>query len=44
MIIPELREELNVWTTKKDLFEKLQNFDAELADLYLHMDSSVTIR
>jgi len=44
LIIPELREELNVWTTKKDLFEKLQNFDAELADLYLHMDSSVTVR
>jgi 5'-nucleotidase len=40
LIIPELKDELNVWTTKKDLYDKLQNFDVELADLYLHMDSS----
>jgi len=40
LIIPELRDELNVWTTKNDLFDKLQNFDVELAELYLHMDSS----
>jgi len=40
LIIPELKNELNVWTTKNDLFNKLQSFDQELAELYLHMDSS----
>jgi len=40
LIVPELKDELGVWTNKKDLFEKLQTYDHELSELYLHMDSS----
>jgi len=40
LIIPELKDELNVWTSKKDLFEKLQGYDQQLSELYRYMDSS----
>ncbi|XP_023338424.1 cytosolic purine 5'-nucleotidase [Eurytemora carolleeae] len=40
LIVPELNDELNVWTTKKDLFDKLQSYDHELSELYKNMDSS----
>ena len=33
-MIPELAQELHVWIDKHHLYNKLQNLDAMLADLY----------
>uniref|UniRef100_A0AAY4DI66 Cytosolic purine 5'-nucleotidase n=1 Tax=Denticeps clupeoides TaxID=299321 RepID=A0AAY4DI66_9TELE len=40
LVIPELAQELHVWTDKSALFEQLQTLDVSLADLYKHLDSS----
>lgn len=40
LVIPELAQELHVWTDKSSLFEELQSLDILLADLYKHLDSS----
>ncbi|CAI5682032.1 unnamed protein product [Oreochromis niloticus] len=40
LVIPELAQELHVWTDKSSLFEELQSLDCFLAELYKHMDSS----
>ncbi|KAG2462535.1 5NTC nucleotidase, partial [Polypterus senegalus] len=40
LVIPELAQELHVWTDKSSLFEELQNLDIFLAELYKHLDSS----
>ncbi|KAF5910145.1 cytosolic purine 5'-nucleotidase isoform X1 [Clarias magur] len=40
LVIPELAQELHVWTDKSALFEDLQSLDIFLADLYKHLDSS----
>lgn len=40
MVIPELAQELHVWTDKSSLFEELQSLDIFLAELYKHLDSS----
>uniref|UniRef100_A0A8C7HVI0 Cytosolic purine 5'-nucleotidase n=1 Tax=Oncorhynchus kisutch TaxID=8019 RepID=A0A8C7HVI0_ONCKI len=40
LIIPELAQELHVWTDKSSLFEELQGLDIFLAELYKHLDSS----
>jgi 5'-nucleotidase len=40
LIVPEMGQELRVWTSKRDLFKRLQNLDAELSDIYRHLDSS----
>ena len=34
LIIPEMIQELQVWTTKHDLYNRLQNLDALLNHLY----------
>ena len=34
LMIPELAQELHVWIDKHHLYNKLQNLDAMLADLY----------
>eukprot|EP00096_Caligus_rogercresseyi_P004669 TRINITY_DN1905_c0_g1_i3.p1 TRINITY_DN1905_c0_g1~~TRINITY_DN1905_c0_g1_i3.p1 ORF type:complete len:545 (-),score=152.36 TRINITY_DN1905_c0_g1_i3:1297-2931(-) len=44
LIVPELDHELHVWTDKRQLFDKLANLDAQLADIYLDMDSSATLK
>ena len=44
LIVPELNDELRVWTSKHMLFERLQQFDKELSELYRNMDSSDTTR
>lgn len=40
LVIPELGAELHVWTAKKELYNKIQNFDSRLADLYKDLDSA----
>ncbi|XP_072413389.1 5'-nucleotidase, cytosolic IIa isoform X1 [Chiloscyllium punctatum] len=40
LVIPELAQELHVWTDKSILFEELQSLDVFLAELYKHLDSS----
>jgi len=44
LIVPELNDELNVWTSKQNLFSSLQKYDQELSELYRHMDSGDTNR
>ena len=34
LVIPELSQELHVWTDKRSLYNKLQGLDAGLSDLY----------
>uniref|UniRef100_A0A672GV77 Cytosolic purine 5'-nucleotidase n=1 Tax=Salarias fasciatus TaxID=181472 RepID=A0A672GV77_SALFA len=40
LVIPELAQELHVWTDKSSMFEELQSLDCFLAELYKHLDSS----
>ncbi|XP_055585657.1 cytosolic purine 5'-nucleotidase isoform X2 [Uranotaenia lowii] len=40
LIVPELVQELHVWTDKCQLFAELQRLDVKLGDLYKNMDSS----
>ncbi|XP_034465360.1 5'-nucleotidase, cytosolic IIa isoform X7 [Hippoglossus hippoglossus] len=40
LVIPELAQELQVWTDKSSIFEELQSLDCFLAELYKHLDSS----
>uniref|UniRef100_A0A8C7DJM6 Cytosolic purine 5'-nucleotidase n=1 Tax=Oncorhynchus kisutch TaxID=8019 RepID=A0A8C7DJM6_ONCKI len=40
LVIPELAQELHVWTDKSSLFEELQSLDIFLAELYKNLDSS----
>jgi len=44
LIVPELNDELNVWTSKQELFSSLQRYDQELSELYRNMDSGDTNR
>ncbi|XP_063705231.1 cytosolic purine 5'-nucleotidase isoform X2 [Culicoides brevitarsis] len=40
LIVPELVQELHVWTDKCQLFTELQKFDCMLSDVYKNLDSS----
>ncbi|XP_062257049.1 5'-nucleotidase, cytosolic IIa isoform X2 [Platichthys flesus] len=40
LVIPELAQELQVWTDKSSIFEELQSLECFLAELYKHLDSS----
>jgi len=40
LVIPELSQELHVWTDKRTLYNKLQALETLLGDLYRHLDSS----
>uniref|UniRef100_A0A182PR21 Cytosolic purine 5'-nucleotidase n=1 Tax=Anopheles epiroticus TaxID=199890 RepID=A0A182PR21_9DIPT len=40
LIVPELVQELHVWTDKCSLFAQLQQLDVRLGDLYKNLDSS----
>ncbi|XP_055712353.1 cytosolic purine 5'-nucleotidase isoform X1 [Phlebotomus papatasi] len=40
LIVPELVQELHVWTDKCQLFAELQQLDIMLGDMYKNMDSS----
>ncbi|ODN06226.1 Cytosolic purine 5'-nucleotidase [Orchesella cincta] len=44
LIVPELVQELHVWTDKCSLFEKLQNLDVMLGETYKNLDSSTKER
>ncbi|XP_048748152.2 cytosolic purine 5'-nucleotidase-like isoform X2 [Ostrea edulis] len=39
LVVPELAQELLVWTKKKTLFEKLEDLDVQIGELYRHLDS-----
>eukprot|EP00090_Calanus_glacialis_P001957 TRINITY_DN1145_c0_g1_i1.p1 TRINITY_DN1145_c0_g1~~TRINITY_DN1145_c0_g1_i1.p1 ORF type:complete len:547 (-),score=134.64 TRINITY_DN1145_c0_g1_i1:149-1702(-) len=39
LIVPELNEELSVWTNKQQLYSNLQRYDHQLTELYRDMDS-----
>ena len=34
LIVPEITQELKVWTSKRSLFDKLDEYDAEIAEEY----------
>lgn len=40
LVIPELVQELHVWTDKCHLFEQLQGLDVQLGEMYKNLDSS----
>lgn len=40
LIVPEITQELKVWTSKRSLFDKLDEYDAEIAEEYRNLDSS----
>ncbi|XP_013192936.1 cytosolic purine 5'-nucleotidase isoform X2 [Amyelois transitella] len=40
LIVPELVQELHVWTDKCSLFAQLQTLDVQLGDMYKDLDSS----
>lgn len=44
LVVPEMVQELHVWTEKCSLFSKLQNLDIILGDLYKNLDSSTLER
>uniref|UniRef100_A0AAQ4PHY5 Cytosolic purine 5'-nucleotidase n=1 Tax=Gasterosteus aculeatus aculeatus TaxID=481459 RepID=A0AAQ4PHY5_GASAC len=40
LVVPELAQELHVWTDQSAMFEELQSLECSLAELYKHLDSS----
>ncbi|XP_071090946.1 cytosolic purine 5'-nucleotidase-like isoform X1 [Haliotis cracherodii] len=40
LVVPELGQELRVWTDKQELYKQLEDLEAVLADLYRNLDSS----
>ncbi|XP_017484723.1 PREDICTED: cytosolic purine 5'-nucleotidase-like, partial [Rhagoletis zephyria] len=40
LVVPELQHELDIWVNKRSLFERLNELDFELGELYVNMDSS----
>eukprot|EP00914_Ancora_sagittata_P010838 GHVO01021141.1.p1 GENE.GHVO01021141.1~~GHVO01021141.1.p1 ORF type:complete len:568 (+),score=36.78 GHVO01021141.1:68-1705(+) len=40
LVIPEMAQELMVWTSKQELFQRLQHLDAILSAIYRDLDSS----
>ena len=44
LVVPELHQELLVWTSKRELFEKIQQLDILLADAYKFLDSGTMER
>ncbi|KPM05513.1 cytosolic purine 5'-nucleotidase-like protein [Sarcoptes scabiei] len=40
LIVPELQKELEIWMNKRSLFERLNELDVQLGDMYVDMDSS----
>jgi len=44
LIVPELVQELHVWTDECQLFNELQNLDVMLGDMYKDLDSSAKVK
>lgn len=42
LVIPELTQELAVWQSRQDVFSKLHDLDAALAEIYKNLDSGTT--
>lgn len=42
LVVPELTHELYVWTSKRYLFDRLQNLEMQISKIYLNMDSTST--
>jgi 5'-nucleotidase len=40
LVVPELNQELSVWTGRRPLFEKLGELDAQMAELYRNLDGN----
>ncbi|KAH9403905.1 Cytosolic purine 5'-nucleotidase [Tyrophagus putrescentiae] len=40
LVVPELQHELDIWVNKRSLFERLNELDFQLGELYVNMDSS----
>ena len=40
LIVPELNDELSVWTSKQEMWTDVQRFDQELSQLYRNLDQS----
>ncbi|KAG5669062.1 hypothetical protein PVAND_016963 [Polypedilum vanderplanki] len=40
LVVPELQDELRVWTEKRQLFHDLQQLDIKLGEIYKNLDSS----
>lgn len=41
LVIPELAQELKVWTGRRNLFEKLEALDIQMADTFKYVFNSV---
>lgn len=39
LVVPELAQELLVWTKKKTLFERLEDLDMQIGEMYRYLDS-----
>lgn len=40
LVVPELQRELDVWSAKRHLFQRLSELDIRLGEVYKHLDSS----
>lgn len=40
LVVPEMSQELKVWTEQKSLFDKIELLECEMADSYRNLDSS----
>ncbi|XP_052770663.1 cytosolic purine 5'-nucleotidase-like isoform X3 [Mya arenaria] len=40
LVVPELAQELSVWTEKKDLYSQLEELDFQIGELYRNLDMS----
>jgi 5'-nucleotidase len=40
LVVPELQRELEVWSEKRHLFQRLSELDVKLGDIYKNLDSS----
>lgn len=40
LVVPELEHELQVWTGRRPLFEKLRELDSIMADIYKNLDGA----
>lgn len=44
LVVPELTQELMVWTDKKQLFSKLEDLDYQIGEMYRNLDSACAIK
>jgi len=44
LVVPELERELHVWTSEREIYDKLTELDISLADAYKGMDSTSSIK